>query len=171
MYQGWITLVNMPPQVEIPVRLMMQFQDRYPNTTPQIVLQAPDRDIWVLATINTSGIYALDVVDLGARTVFTLHSAEHMQTVRRRPLPRWAHYPAAVLLICDDDGISSLRGVNAVIGGNEPRGPRYTFALGVAFAALIFDVHGENPTGESLVAVTDRARRHYVEQYTIMQGG
>lgn len=58
------------------------------------------------------------------RATFNLQSAKIKQTITRRPLPRWARYPAGVTLLLAQDGLD-LVGLNMVVMGNEPAGPRF----------------------------------------------
>jgi galactokinase len=155
-------MVNTPPHVELPLRLLVQFQTRYPDTPPEIILQAPGRDLYVMATPTEKGRVILDSVELNARAVFSAHSAAYKQTITRRPLPKWARYAAGVLLICDDLGLG-IHGMNAVIGGDEPTGPRYEYTLGVLMAALVHHAAGQNIANSRLFELADRARREYVE--------
>ncbi len=155
-------MLNPPPQVELPLRLLVQFQERYPETPPEIILQAPGRDLYVMATPNESGRIVLDSVELNARALFTTHSAAYKQTITRRPLPKWARYAAGVVLVCDDLGLS-VNGLNAVVGGDEPTGPRYEYTLGVLLAALIHHTAGQIIPNSRLIELVDKARREYVE--------
>ena len=155
-------MVNPPTHIELPVRLLVQFQERYPDTPPEIVLQAPGRDLYVMATTNDSGRIVLDSVELDARAIFSPHSALYKQTVLRRPLPKWARYAAGVLLICEDLGLN-LSGLNAVVGGDEPTGPRYDYTLGVLIAALMHHTADQAIPNSRLIELVDKARRDYVE--------
>jgi galactokinase len=150
------------PQVELPVRLLVQYQSRYPASEPEITLQAPDREMWIMATLNESGRIALDCVDLESRAVFTIHSARGKKTVQHRPLPRWARYAAGVILDMDRNGFT-FKGLNAVVGGNEPPGARYEYTLGILFAALALQVYNQPFVNVKLFEIADRARRDYVE--------
>lgn len=150
------------PQVEIPVRLMMQFQTRYPSLEPEITLQAPDRELWIMANLNESGRIALDCVDLASHAVFTHHSASHKKTVQHRPLPRWARYAAGVTLDLERNSMG-FSGLDAVVGGNEPHGVRYEYTLGILFAALAYQIHNLPYVNAKLFEIADRARRDYVE--------
>lgn len=151
-------VINPPPHVDIPLRLMVRFQERFPNTSPHWVMQAPDRDLWILAAPNPRGRITLDVVELRARTCFTLHSAAYQRTVTHRPLPAWARTPAGVLMVLDSEGFP-LGGLDVVIGGDEPRGPRYLFALGIVTGALVYTIHDRAFTSADLIELTDDARR------------
>lgn len=157
--------LNLPTSTELPVRLLVRFQQHYPDIEPQIVLQAPGRDLWVMAVITDQALITLDAVELNARTHFSLHSARYKQTVLHRPLPRWARYAAGVIVQMDQSMLS-IPGINAVVSGDEPPGPRYEYTLGVLFAALLHTFHEAPYTHTQLIDITEKARRDYVEFVT-----
>jgi len=147
----------------LPLRLLVQFQQRYPDTEPELVLQAPGRDLWMMAMLNTGGLIALDSVELEARVVFTAHSVRYKQTALHRPLPKWARYAAGVLMSLDDANLP-VSGLAAVVGGSEPVGPRYEYTLGVLMAGVISTLNEQTYTHSKLFEIADRARRDYVEK-------
>jgi len=146
----------------LPLRLLVQFQQRCPDTEPELVLQAPGRDLWMMAMLNTSGRVALASVELNARTVLSAHSARYKRTMLHRPLPKWSRYAAGVLISLDDSNLT-VSGLTAVVGGDEPVGPRYEYTLGVLMAGLIYTVNQQSFTHSKLFEIADRARRDYVE--------
>ncbi|MBC7871447.1 MAG: hypothetical protein H7Y09_11465, partial [Chitinophagaceae bacterium] len=79
----------------------------------------------------------------------------------RRPLPGWARYPAGVIYLLGDMDIE-VEGVDVVIVGDEAHGPRYDFALGVAVAALWYEINSLIVTPEGLIDLVERVRREYI---------
>lgn len=159
---GLVNTPNPPTNVDLPLRLLVQFQQRYPESEPELVLQAPGRDLWAMATLSDSGRFVLDSVELNARTQFSVYSARGRQTVLHRPLPKWACYAAGVAVHLADANFT-IGGLKLVVGGDEPPGPRYDYTLGVLMAVVLFTLHEESFTNTRLIDVTDRARREYVE--------
>lgn len=153
---------NPPTNVELPLRLLVQFQQRYPDSEPELTLQAPGRDLWAMATVSDSGRIILDSVELNARTQFSVLSARSKQTVLHRPIPRWARYAAGVAVQLADADFA-IAGLRLVVGGDEPTGPRYDYTLGVLIAVVLFTLNEESYTNTRLIDLVDRARRDYVE--------
>lgn len=147
---------------DAPMQLLMAFQENYPALLPERILQAPGREMWVAALFNDSAAFTLHAADLDARVSFTYRSAKLMQTVHQRPLPRWARYPAGVLLLLREKGME-LTGLEAVVAGAEPPGPRYEHAVGIVIAALWHQVHDRPYTPESLLELVERTRREFIE--------
>jgi galactokinase len=145
-----------------PLRLLVAFQDAFPGLAPEWMVQVPGRDMWLAAVPHQRGEFTIVVPDLDASTTFNLRSAKARRTVLNRPLPDWARYPAGVTQILAQGGLDST-GLDAIIVGEEPAGPRYHYALGMAVAALIHDLHAKPYTADSLMAVVEQVRREYVE--------
>ncbi|MDX2161031.1 MAG: hypothetical protein SF162_06870 [bacterium] len=159
-----MNIPNPPTRADLPLSLLTQFQQRYPDKEMELVLQAPGRDLWIMAAHAASGRIALDCVELKARTTFTLWSARHKRTVLHRPLPKWARYAAGVAVRMSESDLI-LPGLYAVVSGDEPPGPRYEHTLGVLFAAVIHTLHDQPFTHARLIDITDKARREYVEAH------
>lgn len=145
-----------------PMRLLLAFQEHFPEFEPDWVIQAPGRDMWVAASFIQSTAMTLIVPDLDARTTFNYRSAKTRLTVLNRPLPNWARYPVGVLLSMRGSGIETT-GLQAVLSGTEPAGPRYEHALGITIATLWFEAHGLPYTTHSLIDLVEQVRRDYVE--------
>ncbi|NWG18222.1 MAG: hypothetical protein HXY41_16485 [Chloroflexi bacterium] len=145
-----------------PVRLLVAFQQAYPEQTPERLVRAPGRDVWVAAARAASEHFTVTSPDHEARATFSLRSARLRRTVTQRPLPRWARYPAGVILTLGSGGLD-IPGLNTVVLSGEPPGPAYEFGLGMAFAALGYEIHAQPYTSDMLIDVVDRARREYVE--------
>jgi hypothetical protein len=145
-----------------PMRLLLAFQQQFPDCSPEWVLQAPGRDMWVAACPASDAQFTLTVPDLDARTTFSFRSARTRTTVFNRPLPNWARYPAGALLHLRDTGLESM-GLQATLAGSEPAGPRYDFAMGVTLAALWHEIHEHSYTPNSLIELLEQVRRDYVE--------
>jgi galactokinase len=145
-----------------PMRLLMAFQQTFPALTPDWILQAPGRDMWIAAVLTDQPAFTVSAADLDARATFSFRSAKTYTTVLNRPLPGWARYPAGVLLLMREYGIETT-GLQAVMAGSEPPGPRYEHALGITLAALWHEMHGLSYTPARLLELVERVRREYVE--------
>ncbi len=155
-------MIDLPTKVQDPpIRLLAAFNEVYPSLSPSHVIQPPGRDMWIAAAVNTTREYTLHASDLGGRTKLNWRSAKQKMTVLRRPLPRWARYPAGVIYLLGDTGIE-VDGVDVVIVGDEAHGPRYDFALGVTVAALWYELNDLPYTPESLIDLVERVRREYI---------
>src|SRR5690349_7457819 len=74
-----------------PIRLLTKFTQAFPSKSPQIVVQAPDREMWAAASFNGTANCTVCTADSDeARTTFSYQSAKRKQTIHRRPIPRWA---------------------------------------------------------------------------------
>lgn len=145
-----------------PIRLLLSFQQLYPQAAaPDWVVQAPDRDLWLAATRLPENELILAAPDLDARAAFSVRSARLRLTVLNRPLPRWARYAAGALVLLHDAGLS-LEGIGAVVMGDEPAGPRYDYAIGLALGALAYRLYDHPCTAASLLDLLERVQRDYV---------
>jgi galactokinase len=145
-----------------PLRLLVAFQESFPALSPDWMVQVPERDMWVAAVLHQRDEFRVIVPDLQADTTFSLRSAKARRTVLNRPLPVWARYPAGVIVTLCHSGLDST-GADAIIVGEEPAGPRYHHALGMAVAALLHELHAKPYTAESLMAIVEQVRREYIE--------
>jgi hypothetical protein len=145
-----------------PVRLLAAFQHAYPSLSPEWFMQAPGRDMWLLAAPCSNETFSIYAAELDQRTTFNWRTAKAKRTIASRPLPRWARYPAGVVLALQEDGLSAP-GVEAAILGDEPAGPRYEHALGITLAALWYDLLAQPYTPAGLIDLLDRVRRDYVD--------
>jgi len=153
-----------------PLRLYMAYGMIFPDTPLERVFQAPGREMWIAYHLaaperaNAAPTYELHSVDAGGDVpvVFTLQSAKTKRAVTKRPLPRWARYAAGALVMLDLPGMEAC-GIHGVIGGDEPHGPRYDFAISMLFAALLYDLAGTTVSLARLIEIADRVNRDYVE--------
>ncbi len=150
------------PITDPPVRLLAAFQQAFPEQAPQWILRAPGRDVWIAAVASTSAYFTVASPDHESRTSFNLRGAKNKRTILQRPLPRWAYYPAGVILILCNSGMD-ITGLNIVVLSEEPPGPGYDYGLGMAFAALWYEIHAQPYSTDTLIEVVDRVRREYVE--------
>ncbi len=118
--------------------------------------------MWAAAIPDSHDKFTIAVPDIEARIAFNFRSAKTKTTILNRPLPRWARYPAGVLLALRDFEVEA-RGLQVVVVGTEPSGPRYEHAVGIAIAALWYHIHQKSYTIEALVELVERVRRDYVE--------
>lgn len=144
-----------------PMRLLIGFQQAFPDATPAWIVQAPGREMWIAAAVEPATDYTLMIADSHLRVTFSLRSAKFKTTIMQRPLPLWARYPAGVLLALWDAGLG-ISGMQAVFAGEEPPGPRYDYAVGMAVAALAYQLHEQPCTAETLVELVEAVRRDYV---------
>lgn len=145
-----------------PLRLLVAFQEAFPTLSPEWIVQIPGRDMWLAAAPHEREEFTIVVPDLDASTTFSLRSAKARRTVLNRPLPDWGRYPAGVIVALCHSGLDSA-GLDAIIVGEEPAGPRYHYALGMAVAAFLHELHAKPYTAESLIAIVEQVRREYVE--------
>lgn len=142
-----------------PIRLLAKFEQLFPLTPPQLIVQAPEREMWVAANFNGTPRICVAHAETGSQTTFSYQSAKIKQTTKRRPLPTWARYLAGVSVYID---VEEMPGLDAVVCGNEPAGPRYEFALGILFGALWREVNGQTASAADLLELTERVRRDYI---------
>lgn len=144
------------------MRLLLAFQEHFPEFAPSWVLQALGRDMWVAASFIDSTAMTLVVPDYEAHTTFNYRSAKTRLTVLNRPLPNWARFPVGVLLALRAEGMERT-GLQAVLAGAEPAGPRYEHAMGITIGALWYEVHGYPYTTSGLIEMVERVRRDFVD--------
>ncbi len=141
-----------------PLRLLTAFQDAQ-GTTPEWLVEVPGRAMWLAAEPTNSHQQTVVVPDLGGRTVFDLQSAKKMHTVRNRPLPHWARLLAGVLLSLSQQPTLTLPGAACVVVGDEPTGPRYEYSLGMAYAALWYQINEMTATESMLIELLENVQR------------
>lgn len=146
-----------------PVMLLAAFNDSFPYQAMRWLARAPGREMWAAACHADNEEFTVVAPELEGKATFSLQSAKSKLTVTRRPIPRWARYPAGVALLLAQNGLDVI-GLNMVLMGNEPLGPRFDYGLGMAFAALWHDLYQLPYTVDTLIEVVDRARREYVEE-------
>lgn len=153
-----------PIKPDPPLRLLTAFYEAFPGMEPQAVMLAPGRDIWVAASPAEGRHYRLYNADQDQRTLFTWRDATHARTALRRPLPRWARYPAAVIAhLCASQPALDHRAVNLVLAADEAPGLRREFGLGIAVAALWHELAGMPTTPDALTKLVDHVRRTRIE--------
>ena len=154
--------MTIPFDADPPLRLLVAFQQGWPDHTPDVVFCAPGRSLWLAGRVTTPErwtLHAPDVSDTASAT-FTRQSARARQTWLRRPLPRWARFPAGVLLALPD---AEAPGLEAVVCGDEPAGPRYEYALMLLFAALLHELADRPYLPGDLSAIADAVLRDYID--------
>lgn len=146
-----------------PLRLLLAFEKTFPELSPQWILQSPGREMWVAARPGEPDRFTILAPDLEARVVFSLRSARTKTSILNRPLPRWGRYVAGVTLALRGTQYLEMEGLQAVVVGTEPPGPRYEHAVGMAIAALWHQIDDRPCTSDSLLELVERIRRDYVE--------
>ncbi|MBE2267954.1 MAG: hypothetical protein IAE80_06955 [Anaerolinea sp.] len=141
-----------------PIRLLVHYQTLYPDTPPQWLVAPSERDMWAAGHAGSPDLFTVFDVESEAQACFSRQSAKAKKTILNRPLPRWARYVAGVALLSDVNG-----GIEAVICGDEAAGVRYEYALGVVFAALLYEMQGLEVDERVLLDLVERVRREYVE--------
>ncbi len=140
-----------------PLRLLAAFFENFPGQTPEHILQVPEREMWGMATARDSGRFTIVAPDLGDEVSVTLESARNRQSAVNRPLPDWARFPVGVIATMAEAGFV-LYGVDIALAGEEPSGPRYTYALGLATAALLHELAQQSYSADRLTALVERVR-------------
>lgn len=150
------------PQANPPIRLLAKYQELFTHA-PEIVYQAPRRDMWIAARLLNEPRYSVLSLEHAGSTMatFTLQSAKRKQTSTHRPLPKWARFPAGTLVYLSKGDVDA-RGMVAVVCGDEPSGPRYDYAMSILFAGLWHDLAGKAFTDSRLIEIADRVVREYV---------
>lgn len=144
-----------------PIRLLAAYNSAFPECAPIHILPVPGREMWVAAAFTDSGRFDVNLVDLGVQTAFTYQSAKVKQTILRRPLPAWARYPAGVIVRLANSGFD-ITGATLSIAGDEPPGPRYEYAVGLAVVTLYYAHYNLASTSDKLVEMVEQVRRQYV---------
>lgn len=145
-----------------PLRLLAAFQQSA-EKEPQHLVALEERRMWVAAEIRGGFHYTVIVPDMDVRTIFDRRSAKLKKTIRNRPLPQWAHYMGGAVGILDRMGLA-MDGATIVIAGDEPPGPRFNHALGMAFVAFWFQVNEKDYTTDDLIEIMDTIRRDYTDK-------
>ena len=146
--------------MNIPLRLLATFQQEL-NQEPSHLLELEGRTMWVAAEITTGIACTVIASDLSARTMFDRSSAKRKKTFRKRSLPQWAYYMAGAVSILDRQGLE-MSGATIVIAGDEPIGPRYNHALGMAFVAFWYQINEKSYTTQSLLDIMETVQRDYI---------
>lgn len=141
-----------------PLRLLAAFFDHFPGQTPECIVQAPNRDMWGMAVLRDIGCFTIVAPDLTDEVRVTVDSARADQTALNRPLPEWARFAAGVLPVLADAGMM-LPGGDIALAGEEPAGPRYAYALGIATAAVLCAMVDAPYDSERLTEIVERVRR------------
>lgn len=147
---------------DAPLRLLVAFQQAFPDQSPAWVVRAPGRELWLAAARAERERITIFSPEMESRVAFTLQSAKMRRTHQQRPLPLWARYPAGVTLTLAQDGVEVISANLALLSG-EPPGPRYEYGLGMAIAALWHEINALPFTVDTLIEVVDRTRRDYVD--------
>ena len=144
-----------------PLRLLASFMEAY-DAQPTQVFQVPAREMWVAASIDEGGKMCVIMPDLDARITFDHRSARQQRTTTNRPLPTWAAYCAGTLLEMSLRHLD-IPGANIAIVGNEPSGPRFNYACGMAVAASILEHREQTYDDNLLLDIVDAVRRNYTK--------
>lgn len=143
-----------------PLRLLAAFQSEA-DKEPEQLLQLEGREMWVAADLTGGICYRVIVPDLNARISFDRSSAKRKKTNRNRPLPSWSYYVAGALGVLDRRGLA-MDGATIVIVGSEPKGPRYHYALGMAFAGLWLQVNNQSFVTQDLIDIMETVQQDYI---------
>ena len=146
--------------MNIPLRLLAAFQ-RELNKEPRHLVELDGRMMWVAAELTSGLSYTVIVPDMDVRVSFDRRSAKLKKTVRKRPIPQWASYMAGAVSILDRQGLE-MEGATIVIAGDEPNGPRYNHALGMAFVAFWYQVNEKVYTTQLLMDIMDSVQKDYI---------
>jgi len=154
----------LPLELNPPLRLLAAFQAAFPGQTPEILFPLTDRAVWIAARLSSADDrHTLANADADTTPItFTRQTAKQKRTIAGRPLPRWARFPAGVVMALAAINLDA-HGIEAVVCIDEPPGPRYEYALCLAFAALWAELaeHPLSAAGQRQIA--DAVLREYVE--------
>lgn len=143
-----------------PLRLLTTMHETF-GTTPTHLLRVPKREMWVAAEPTDGHAYTLIAPDANGRTTFDRRAAKQKRTHHSRPLPHWARHMAGVIVVLGDDAID-VPAFTAVVVGDEPSGPRYQHACGMAIAALSLELVGDEYDLARLLDIMERVQSHYL---------
>ncbi len=146
--------------MNLPLRLLAAFQQEL-NKEPKHLVELDGRMMWVAAELTGGFSYTVIVPDMNVRVTFDRRSAKRKKTLRKRPIPQWACYMAGAVSILDRRGLE-MNGATIVIAGDEPSGPRYNHALGMAFVAFWYQVNEKAYTTQSLMDIMDTVQKDYI---------
>lgn len=147
--------------MDLPLRLLEAAEKALQQPT-DCLIQIPERSIWAMAAVQANqASYQLIVPDLKGQTRFHRRGAKLQKNWWKRPLPHWARYAAGALLALEAEGLS-VPSLKAVIVADESAGPRYDYAIGMAFAALIYAQHERPYPVETLLDLMERVRKNYL---------
>lgn len=154
--------MTLPVSHDPPVRLLMAFHQRLPLHDPDLLFQAPDRDLWLAAAYTPGEQTMLTALDLypDVAVTFTRQSALGRRTVLNRPLPRWARWAAGTLVLLNEPSLPPLTGI---LAGDEPPGPRYEYTISLLFGALWHEWQRIPYLPGDLTVLAERVRREFVE--------
>ena len=141
--------------VNPPLRLVAAYHQLSSNA-PEHLLRVPGREMWLAARAANADKYHVLVPDLDARTTFDVRSARANRTTLNRPLPNWSRYCAKAVLLLHREG-NAMPGMDVVVVGDEPTGPRYDYALGMAILTLAHTMQGRDCDAACLIEAMDRA--------------
>ena len=142
-----------------PLRLLAAFQQAYGKGADWIIPVA-GREMWVAANTVDGHRYTVVTPDLDGRVVFDRQSAKQKRNIRNRPLPKWARYATGALLMLDDMEIANPP-ISAIILGDEPPGPRYEHAIGMAFIAIFYAIEEKEYDAQTLLSIMERVQKEY----------
>jgi len=142
-----------------PLRLLGDFQGER-GKSPDWLVQLEERRMWVAADVVGHN-YTFILPDMNGRITFDRRSAKLKRTTRNRPIPSWAFYLSGVTCELARTDLE-LDGAVVVIAGDEPPGPRYEHALGMAFAALWYDVNQHPYTTADLISLMENIQKDYL---------
>jgi hypothetical protein len=145
-----------------PLRLLAAFQREFAKEQPKHVYKIDGRDMWVAAELIAGDSFTIVVPDRQWRIRFDRSSAKRRRSHSNRPLPQWAKHLAGSLGSLERAGLS-IQGAHVVLSGDEPAGPRFEYALGMAFLALWHEVNGKLYTTQVLLDMMDEIQHDYIE--------
>lgn len=117
--------------------------------------------MWVAAALAPDERYHVVSAEHNARASFTHQSAKACQTVQRRPLARWARYPAGVVVALTAQGVT-VPGFYAAFISTETFTPRAEYGAGMAFADLLNTMCAQRLSPRDLHELVERVRRDYI---------
>lgn len=148
-------------ETNYPIHLLNAYQQFYTNVIPDWVLKAPDYEVWAAASRLDAPAFNLVNATLGVKTSFSWQTAKVKQTLLKRPLPRWARYPAGVVFHLCADGLDRS-GVYMAVYSTESAPLRAEYGLGMAVATLWYTINGQSFTVDSVRDVVEQVRREYI---------
>ncbi len=143
-----------------PLRLLTAFQ-HYHSEPPAHLLPVPGREMWIAAVMGKKHFYTLLLPDSVTSITFDNRSARRGMTWAARPAAAHFRYVVAAARWLAWENLLPVGG-RIVVVGNEPPGPRYDHALGMAFITLAYACHERDINDTQLFGLMERIERDYL---------
>lgn len=143
-----------------PLRLLTAFHQQHPEP-PAHLLLVPGREMWIAAATGKKHFFTLRLPDNASSITFDGRSAQRANTWAARPAAAHFRYVMAAARWLAWEKLLPAGG-HIVMVGDEPPGPRYHHALGMAFITLAYACHNRHLSESQLLGLMERVEREYL---------